>query len=375
MVLLIGNYQADQQQSMQRFANMMLQGLAAAGVPAELIQPQPFLGRFTLAGPFAAKWLGYLDKFFFFPRQLKKRLTTGFDLVHICDHSNAMYSAHVRKRPVVVTCHDLLAVRGALGEETDCPASATGKYLQRWVVSGLRKASAVACASPATLRDAQRIVRQTEGCPQLLLIHHGINYPYRKQAPERARALLAKIDGLDLERPFALHVGSNLRMKNREGVLRIFALTKEKWNGQMVFAGQPLTPELRSLGKKLGVSDRVLEVVGPENELLEALYSSAMVLLYPSRFEGFGWPIIEAQACGCPVICSNREPMSEVGGDAALTAEVDDEPAMARSLLQLTDSAERARWSEKSLRNAERFRAEKMIEHYIELYRSLGARV
>ena len=71
--------------------------------------------------------------------------------------------------------------------------------------------------------------------------------------------------------------------------------------------------------------DRVVEVEGPENELLEALYSSAMVLLYPSRFEGFGWPIIEAQACGCPVICGNREPMSEVGGEAALTAEVDDE--------------------------------------------------
>ncbi|MEO5717244.1 MAG: glycosyltransferase, partial [Chthoniobacterales bacterium] len=169
MVLLIGNYPADQQESMQRFANMMLQGLTAAGVPAELIQPQPFLGRFTLAGRFAAKWLAYLDKFLFFPRQLRRRLRAGVDLVHICDHSNAMYAAHVRQHPTVVTCHDLLAVRGALGEETDCPASATGKYLQRWVVSGLRQADAVACASPATLRDAERIVRQEKGRPQLLL--------------------------------------------------------------------------------------------------------------------------------------------------------------------------------------------------------------
>ncbi|MEO5717985.1 MAG: glycosyltransferase family 1 protein [Chthoniobacterales bacterium] len=375
MVLLIGNYPADQQQSMQRFAHMMLHGLTAAGVPAELIQPQPFFGRFTLAGRFAAKWLGYLDKFLFFPRQLKRKLSTGIDLVHICDHSNAMYAAHVRQHPAVVTCHDLLAVRGALGEETDCPASATGKFLQRWVVSGLRKADAVACASPATLRDAERIVRQSDGRPQLLLIHHGINYPYRRQAAEQARALLSGIDRLDLARPFALHVGSNLRMKNREGVLRIFALTKNDWEGQMVFAGQKLTPELRSLGKELAVLDRIVEVDGPANEVLEALYSSAMVLLYPSRFEGFGWPIIEAQACGCPVICSNREPMSEVGGDAALTAEVDDEPAMARALLQLTDPAARARWSEKSLHNAERFRAEIMIGHYLELYRALGAPV
>jgi glycosyltransferase involved in cell wall biosynthesis len=143
----------------------------------------------------------------------------------------------------------------------------------------------------------------------------------------------------------------------------------------MLFAGQKLTPELRALGEQLGLLERVVEVASPDNELLEALYSTALVLLYPSRFEGFGWPIIEAQACGCPVICSKGEPMSEVGGDAALTADVDDEPAMARALVRLTDPAERARWSEKSLRNAQRFRAEEMIARYIELYRSLGARV
>ena len=100
-----------------------------------------------------------------------------------------------------------------------------------------------------------------------------------------------------------------------------------------------------------------------------------MVLLHPSRFEGFGWPIIEAQACACPVICSDREPMSEVGGDAALTVDVDDEEAMARALLRLTDPKERARWSEKSLRNAERFQVTEMIARYVAVYRSLGAKV
>lgn len=375
MVLLIGNYPADQQQSMQRFATMMMRGLAAAGVPAELIVPQPFLGRVRFAGRFVAKWLGYIDKFVFFPRQLKRKLSEGIDLVHICDHSNAMYQAHLRNRPVVVTCHDLLAVRGALGEDTDCPASPTGKYLQRWIVSGLRKTDAVACASPATLRDAQRIIGQKDGRPQLLLVQHGLNFPYRKQAPAVARTHLARFGRLDLERPFALHVGSNSRMKNRDGALRIFALTKNEWPGQMVFAGQKLTPELRSLGKELGVLGRVVEIEEPTNELLEALYSSALVLLYPSRFEGFGWPIIEAQTCACPVICANREPMSEVGGEAALTADVDDEAAFARALLRLTDPGERARWSEKSLRNAERFHATEMIARYLELYRTLGAPV
>ncbi len=375
MVLLIGNYPADQQQSMQRFASLMQRGLTTAGVQVALIQPRPFFGRFTLAGAFVAKWLGYLDKFLFFPRQLKRKLRAGVDLVHICDHSNAMYAGWVRNRPVVVSCHDLIAVRGALGEVPDAPASATGKFLQRWIVSGLRKATAVACASTATLRDAQRIVGQAEGRPRLQLIHHGINHPYGPQPSERARALLARVPGLDPDRPFVLHVGSNLRMKNREGVLRIFALTKNNWDGQLVFAGQKLTPGLRSLGDELGLAHRIVEVEGPENDLLEALYSSAVALLYPSRYEGFGWPIIEAQACGCPVICAAHDPMSEVGGEAALTAELEDESAMARALLRLLDPTERARCSAKGLENVRRFTAEEMIAHYITLYRSLGVPV
>lgn len=355
---------------MQRFAQMMERGLTNAGVPAKLIQPRPLLGRFRFAGGLIAKWLGYLDKFVLFPRQLRAALSTDVSLVHICDHSNAMYAAQAKSRPVVVTCHDLLAVRGALGEVPDAPASATGKYLQRWIVAGLRQASAIACASRATLRDAERLVGGNG--PQLLLIHHGLNYPYRRQSPNDSRARLADIDGLDLARPFLLHVGSNLRMKNREGALRIFALTKERWNGQFVFAGQKLTLELRSLGEELGVLDRIVEVESAPNELLEALYSSAFALLYPSRFEGFGWPILEAQACGCPVLCANREPMSEIGGPAALTHDLEDEAGFADSILRLTDAVEWQRWSEKSLRNAERFSTDAMIAKYTELYRNLG---
>jgi len=375
MVLLIGNSPADQQQSMQRFAIMMLTGLKEAGVPAKAVFPPPFFGRIRFAGRFAGKWLGYIDKFVFFPRQLQQKLRSGVDLVHICDHSNAMYAAQVENVPVVVTCHDLLAVRGARGEVADCPASPTGKYLQRWIVSGLRKASTVVCASVATLRDAERIVVQADGRPPCVVIPHGQNYPYRKQPTEIARTHLSRIPQLDPSRPFVLQVGSNSRMKNREGGLRMFALTKNDWPAQMVFAGEKLTPALRSLGQELGVTDRLVEVEEPSNELLEALYSSALVLLHPSRFEGFGWPIIEAQACGCPVICSDREPMSDVGGDAALTGDVADENAMARAILRLTDPTERARWSEKSLRNAERFQVSEMIARYVALYRSLGVKI
>ena len=372
MVLLIGNYPADQQQSMQRFAMMMLRGLTAAGVVVELIQPQPFFGRTRFAGRFVAKWLGYLDKFVFFPRQLKRKLSAGFDLVHICDHSNAMYCRHVGDHPVVVTCHDLLAVRGALGEATDSPASATGKYLQRWIIAGLKKADLIVCTSQATLADAQRLVSRENGTPKLEVITLGLSYPYRKLPAEEARARLAASSAIDPDIPFVLHVGSNAPRKNRAGVLRIFARCKEKWNGSLVFAGKPLTESLRSLGRELGAADRIVEVPETANELLEALYNCATAVLFPSTCEGFGWPIAEAHACGCPVICTDREPMTEVAGGAGLRHPIDDEAGFAADLLRLTNPLERERASAKALENAKRFSAARMISEYSELYRALA---
>jgi len=293
-------------------------------------------------------------------------------IVHICDHSNAMYARAIRDVPTVVTCHDLLAVRGALGEQTETPASATGKRLQRWIVQGLEEADALACVSRATLVDAQRLIRRPGGKPALEQITLGLSYPYRVLPSAEAWARLRKIPALTADAQFVLHVGSNLTRKNREGVLRIFARCKENWNGSLVFAGDSLSPSLRALSAKLGVSDRIVEVPNADSALLEALYNCATALLFPSTFEGFGWPIAEAHACGCPVLCADREPMSEVAGDAGLLHPVEDEEGFAADLLRLADPVERARWSAKALENAKRFSTARMIDEYSKLYRSLA---
>src|SRR6202158_214439 len=104
MVLLIGNYPLDRQQSMQRFGTMMLHGLNASGISAKLIAPQPFFGKFRGAGSFVAKWLGSIDKFVLLPRHLLAALAKEEpSIVHIGDHSNAMYGGWIKQTPVVVT--------------------------------------------------------------------------------------------------------------------------------------------------------------------------------------------------------------------------------------------------------------------------------
>ena len=376
MVLLIGNYPLDRQQSMQRFAAMMRHGLAAANIAADLIAPRPMLGKFRAAGNFVAKWLGYIDKFVFFPRELRARIAKDKPaVVHICDHSNAMYRRWIDNVPVVITCHDLLAVRGALGEETNCPASFTGKILQRWILRGLRCADEIACVSQATQTDARRLVAGSDASPRIDIVPLGLSYPFRKLPDAEVTARLKNIPAFDSQTPFVLHVGSNLRRKNRDGVLRIFALTKNQWNARLVFAGDPLTPELRSLAQQLEIADRISEVPAASSELLEALYNRAIALLYPSRFEGFGSPVIEAQACGCPVVCSDTGPLPEAAGDAGLFHDLEDEAGFASDLLRLREPAQRAIWSEKSLQNAKRFSAEQMVSQYIDIYRSLGAQL
>ena len=185
----------------------------------------------------------------------------------------------------------------------------------------------------------------------------------------------ARLADLDVGHDFVLTVGSGLRRKNRDGVLRIFARIKDRWPaGKLVFAGEALSDDLRILAASLGLTARLVEIVLPSDAVLEALYNRARALLFPSRFEGFGWPVIEAQACGCPVLCSDAGSLGEVAGEGAFVRAAGDEEAFAQELARLVaDDATRARWTELGHRNAARFTADAMLDQYERLYDELGA--
>ena len=373
-VLLLANYAADAQQSMLRFAAMLEAELRGRGIDAQTLAPRRIFGRPTPAYSGVGKWLAYLDKYVLFPWILRWRVRRlGPEAgVHICDHSNAMYApaAGSSGAPVVATCHDLGAVRGALGEDTDCPASYMGRRLQRWIARSLGRAEVVACVSEATSRDVQRLIRTPAGdVPHTRVVPMGLNAPYRALPVAEAEERLQVFEGLDLAQPYVLNVGSSLRRKNRAAVLRIFA---KGFAGQLIFAGEALPPELVKLTAELGIAGRVLQIIDPTNDVLEALYSRAFALLFPSRFEGFGWPVIEAQACGCPVLCSSAGSLAEVAGEGAFVAAADDEAAFSRELGRLQDEpAARALWIAKGAANLARFRTSAMLDRYLRIYEDL----
>jgi glycosyltransferase involved in cell wall biosynthesis len=353
---------------MQRFADCLRRELPAQGVEVEFIQPEPRVGQLRSGGGIG-KWLAYVDKFLLFPRTLRRRFAAGdCDVAHILDHSNAIYNSALPRHRTVVTCHDMLAIRGALGEDVDCPASRTGKILQQKILAGLKRAGCVACVSTATQKDFLRLAGT--GVRSLVALN-GLNQSFRKLPEAEVTARLRKLPALDLARPFLLHLGSSLKRKNRALILRVMARIKDRWRGVVVLAGAPLSPEERALRDQLGIADRVVEIVGPDQDAVEALYNRAHALVFPSKSEGFGWPITEAQACGCPVICSNTTSLPEVAGDGAVVLGFDDEAGFAKAVIALDDPATRAALIQRGDENVKRFTTERMVRDYVAIYREM----
>jgi len=368
-VLLVGNYQFDGSTSMQVWAGALLRELLQRRVAAELIAPKPLFGRLKPSPVGLGKWLGYIDRFLLFPRRLRMA-AAGADLVHICDHGSAMFAFKIKGKPVLVTCHDMLAVRGALGEIAAMRSSLFGRLLQLWVRQGLRHATQVACVSEFTLKDATRILKSGGNLCKVL---NGLNYPFQPMAAEEADRRLAAL--LGIRQPFLLHVGTSHARKNRDGVMRVFKKALQPAGLQLVFAGQALNKDLIRLAQELEIEDRIVQVVNPRVEEIEALYSKALALLFPSRYEGFGWPAIEAQACGCPVVASDIPPLQEVLGESAALHALDDEDGMAGSVAQLASDSNL--WNDMRQRGLEnvrsRFQTARMMDDYLALYRALAA--
>jgi glycosyltransferase involved in cell wall biosynthesis len=385
-ILLVGNYIPDRQHSMQRFAAMLHEGLRAAGHEVQLLNPRAVLnwkarddedegavqnGTNSPRPHPAEKWVAYADKFIAFPVSLRRAVQWA-DVVHVCDHSNAMYAAQLRGKPHVVTCHDLLAVRGALGENTDCPATATGRILQRWILKSLERAQMVACVSSATRADLLRLAgegMESHSCVVPLGVASTMRHLARQEALDRIGKLLGRRN-----RPFLLNVGSSLARKNRDGALRIFKKISAQMDCDLVFAGEPLSPELKRLKSEIGLNGNVIEVPQPDDEMLEALYNGAFALLYPTKFEGFGWPALEAQTCGCPVVSSASTSIPEVVGDGAFLRAPEDEEGFVQDTLKLADANVREQLVARGFQNVKRFTPERMVGSYIGIYDRLCVR-
>ncbi len=359
---------------MQRFAQLLQSELSERGQRVRLMQPRARLNRSGAPPVGAAKWLGYLDKFVLFPFSLR-RAARRADVVHICDHSNAMYVRYLRRKPLLLTCNDVLAIRSARGLVPQNRVGKSGKILQSLILRGLNRAPHIACISQNTRQQLLEVSSRSPAATTV--IEMGLNYPYSPMSAAPADALLAPYFAAQM-RPFILHVGGNQWYKNREGVLQIYRALREQMGEQtpqLVMVGKAFTPAMEAYCAQHELND-IIRVVGASNEELRAFYSRAQAFLFPSLAEGFGWPIVEAQACGCRVLTTDLPPMNGIGADAAILCDPRDVAGAAdklRALLQENPAQREAR-VEAGLQNAERFTTARMIEKYQQLYREITER-
>jgi glycosyltransferase involved in cell wall biosynthesis len=171
---------------------------------------------------------------------------------------------------------------------------------------------------------------------------------------------------------FLFSIGGAHWYKNRTGLLKIFGALKDSLNPPRIFVyiGPAFDADQESLIQTLGLRDSLLRIPQLSNDELQAAYALADGLIFPSWEEGFGWPIAEAQACGCPVFTSNRAPMTEVGGDGARYFDPADPASAATEIIRGLALPEPLRAA--GLRQAQRWDTQLMLDAYLKLYSSLS---
>jgi glycosyltransferase involved in cell wall biosynthesis len=213
---------------------------------------------------------------------------------------------------------------------------AAGVVLDRVVKS----AAHILVLSGSTHRDLVRRVPSAEGKTTIAPV--GIGALFRDLAGRQPPRSAAS----DALRPYLLCVGNRKPHKNLVAAVEVLARLKtEHPELKLVVAGgsgDGWAPVMSRAGE-LGVSDAIVDVRGPTDAELAALYSSAELLLFPSLYEGLGLPVLEAMACGTPVVASNRSSIPEIAGDAALLVDPQDHAGMAEAVRSvLMDAGRRA---------------------------------
>ena len=256
-----------------------------------------------------------------------------------------------RSRRLVLTVHDL-----AFRLYPETAPLATRRWLAR-LDRALDQAAEIIVPSESTRTD---LLRQYALEPaRITVIHHGVDHGrYRPASPQEVERVRARyrIDG-----PYLLFVGGIEPRKNLPGLLRAYARFPEASRPALVIAGASVAWNLEGMTALRDALDvlssghraKVILTGYVHDREKVALYTGAEALVFPSRYEGFGFPVLEAMACGTPVVTSNVSSLPEVAGDAAVLVNPDDDRDLSGGIRRILED----RTLRERLREAGRARA------------------
>jgi len=271
----------------------------------------------------------------------------------------------------VVTIHDVIY----LACKEDLPSRAGRLYYHGMMATSVRLADRIITVSEFSKAD---IVRRLRVDPRKIdVIHSGIS-PALQRVTDSSR--LEKVrQKFFIDKEFILYAGIYKPRKNHAGLLRAFRhLMANGLCAKLVIAG-PMNEgeaELKKLARDLEISKSVIFTGRVDDTDLCALYSTARVYACPSLYEGFGFTVLEAMACGTPVVCSRETSLPEVAGDAAVYADSRDPQEFAQALSRAFNDEElRTELVEKGYKNCSRFSWNLAAAKTIDIYESVNRKI
>lgn len=357
--------------SMDLVGDMLLETLQqnhASDVVTERLRPSGKRPHHT--GSIAGR---VFNRFVRYPRWLSQQ-KRRFDLFHVVDHSYAHLVHHLPAERTIVTCHDIDAFRCLL-EPAQTLRRRVLRRLTARIVSGLQKAAWVICDSGATADD---LLAQGWAHPERMsVIRLGVAPVFSPQPDATADREAEQLLQAHAHRTKLLHVGSTIPRKRMDILLHVFAEVRGNFPDCVLLqAGGALTAEQQALARQLGVDGLVMTLPFLDDRLLTAIYRASTLLLLPSDREGFGLPVLEAMACGLPVICSDLPALREVAGEVAMYCPSGDVADFCRSTADIikeaqTQSAELQQRRNAGLARAARFSWSKCADEVAKVYENV----
>ena len=270
-----------------------------------------------------------------------------------------------KKYASVVTVHDLVAYL--------YPETIPHKYAvyMRWLLRKVvKRADLIISVSHSTKQDLIDILKVEP--ERIVVVHEAAQASFRYEPDEQRLARVCRHHGI--YGPFIYHVGNIEPRKNLLRLLRAFLSLREqlKDDVRLVITGQKgwLTSKLFGAMKQMDLGDWVVFTGYVPHEHLPLLMNAAEAFVFPSLYEGFGLPVLEAMSCGTPVLTSDISSLPEIVGNAALLVDPTDEDAIAAGIKQLLEDTElRRRLAAAGLEQASRFSWQRAARETLAVYR------
>src|SRR2546427_371078 len=308
----------------------------------------------------------YVARYFLYPWWLKREAKRS-QLVHILDHGYAHVLTRVPRRPTVVTVHDLMPVI-VLRSPTDGWREGVRNRFLRGTLKALRLARAYIVGTEWLKRELAGWLGDDR---RISVVPFGVDRAFFSEAPNaRARG---RADWRIPDDAFVvLHVGGTVERKNVPLVIHTVARLRAQADAYLLQVGGRFSNDQQQLIERLGLRPCVRTVPLADESTLRRAYRAADVLLFPSLYEGFGYPVIEAFASGVPVVTSRAGGLKEVGGDAVVVVEGRDPAAYVAALESLSDDPlRREELVERGRALARTFTWQRTAEQTADVYRSL----